>query len=117
MWIKIAHDSVYHDNFENHHQLLQELEKCHQSLGEFLMPLNTSEFNQISNSKLSRPKSKTFAHLSPIINTIQTNQSLLIRIQSNFKLSRPKSKNFNFPSQIKQNSASEFNQISNLISS
>ena len=33
----------------NHHQLQQKLYKCHQSLRGFLMPSNSSDFNQILN--------------------------------------------------------------------
>ena len=33
---------------QEHHLLQQELYKCHQSQREFLMPLNSSDFNQIS---------------------------------------------------------------------
>ena len=43
-------DNVIKDTSLNqeHHLLQQELYKCHQSQREFLMPLNSSDFNQIS---------------------------------------------------------------------
>ena len=36
-------------NIHNHHQLHQKLEKCHPSLTWFLMPSNSTDFNQILN--------------------------------------------------------------------
>ena len=36
-------------NIHNHHQLQQKLRKCHPSLRGFLMPSNSSDFNQILN--------------------------------------------------------------------
>ena len=38
---------------QNHHQLQQELQKCHQSLRGFLMPSNSSDFNKYFNISLS----------------------------------------------------------------
>ena len=51
-------DNVIKDTSLNqeHHLLQQELYKCHQSQREFLMPLNSSDFNQISKSSSTPAK-------------------------------------------------------------
>ena len=48
----------------NHHQLKQKLYKCHQSLRGFLMPSNSSDYNQISNIAYS-------GHMQTIHNVIK----------------------------------------------
>ena len=45
----IAKDTSPTQEHPNHHQLQPKLYKCHRSLREFLMPSNSSDFNQISN--------------------------------------------------------------------
>ena len=42
-------DTSPNQEHQNHHQLQQEHQKCHQSLREFLMHLNSTDFNQILN--------------------------------------------------------------------
>ena len=43
-------------NVHNHHQLQQQTEQCHQSLIAFLMPSNSTGFNQILNRASSEHK-------------------------------------------------------------
>ena len=45
----VIKDTSPSQEHQNHHQLKQELQKCHQSLREFLMPSNSSDFNKILN--------------------------------------------------------------------
>ena len=45
----VIKDTSPNQEHQNHHQLKQKLYKCHQSLSEFLMPLKSTDFNQILN--------------------------------------------------------------------
>ena len=45
----VIKDTSPSQEHQNHYQLQQELQKCHQSSRGFLMPLNSTDFNQILN--------------------------------------------------------------------
>ena len=60
----VIKDTSPSQEHQYHHQLQQELQKCHQSLREFLMPLNSTDFNQIFNIAPSQ-------HLQTIQNVIK----------------------------------------------
>ena len=45
----VIKDTSPSQEHQNHHQLQPKIYKCHQSLRGFLMPSNSSDFNQISN--------------------------------------------------------------------
>ena len=95
---------------QNHHQLQQEFLKCHQSLTGFLMPSNSSDFNQISNETLSE-------HLQSIHNVIRDTSPSQERqkhhqLQQEFLKCHLSLTGFLMPS-----NSSDFNQILNITSS
>merc|ERR1712243_396129 len=60
----VIKDTSPSQEHQNHHQLQQEFLKCYQSLTGFLMPSNSSDFNQILNITPS-------GHLQTIHNVIK----------------------------------------------
>ena len=60
----VIKDNSTSQEHPNHHQLQPKIYKCHQSLREFLMPSNSSNFNQILNIATS-------GHVNPIQNVIK----------------------------------------------
>ena len=60
----VIKDTSPSQQHQYHHQLQQELQKYHQSLRDFLMPLNSTDFNQILNTAPS-------GHVETIQNVIK----------------------------------------------
>ena len=91
--------------YPNHHQLQPKIYKCHQSLRGFLMPSNSSDFNQILNiAPLGNVETIQNVIKDPgssqdkkIISTPDRNlqmSSILEGVLDAFKLLRSESKNF-----------------------
>ena len=103
----VIKDTSPSQEHQYHHQLQQELQKCHQSLREFLMPLNLTDFNQILNIAQS-------GHVETIKNAIK-DASPSQEHQNHHQL-QPKI--YKFPQSLRgflmPSNSSDFNQILNI---
>ena len=102
---KVIKNTSRSQEHQNHHQLQQELQKYHQSLMEFLMPSNSSDFNQILNIPPSGHV-KTIQNVSKDTSTSQEHQN---QLQPKIYKCHQSLKGFLMPS-----NSSDFNQILNI---